>query len=132
MQKNPNRRGLFLGMLAILTATFGVPAMATVTAPPQPAVLINAFEVPDERLDETIAFWEKARDFLRAQSGFISTKLHRSLAPSARFQLVNVALWETPADYQKAIAALKASGLLAEFRDTVFHASLYEVIREDG
>ena len=131
MQKNLKRRSLFLGMLATLTAVFGAPAMATVTTPPQPAVLINVFEVPGNKLDETIASWEKARDFLKAQPGFISTKLHRSLAPSARFQLVNVALWETPADYQAAIAALRASGLMAEFRDTVFHASLYEVIRED-
>ncbi|MHA7776201.1 antibiotic biosynthesis monooxygenase family protein [Roseibium sp. M-1] len=105
--------------------------MATDTSTHQPAVLINAFEVPEDRLGETIASWEKARDFLKIQPGFISTRLHQSLSPSARFQLINVAQWETPAAYQAAIAALVASGITAGFGDTVFHASLYRVIREE-
>jgi heme-degrading monooxygenase HmoA len=123
---------LFRRALATLTETLGATAMATSASQSQSVVLINTFEVPEDRLDETIASWEKARDFLKAQPGFISTRLHRSLTPAACFRLVNVAQWETPAAYQAAIAALGASSVAAGFRDTVFHASLYEVIREDG
>ncbi len=57
--------------------------------------LINPFEVPANKLDETIAFWEQARDFLQAQPGYISTSLHQSITDDARFRLINVAKWES-------------------------------------
>ncbi|GAB4576573.1 MAG: antibiotic biosynthesis monooxygenase [Roseibium sp.] len=106
--------------------------MATGTATAEPVTLINVFEVPADRLDETVQFWEKARDFLKTQPGFLSTRLHRSLSPEAKFQLVNVARWQSPEAFQAAIGRMRATGLGTEMRDTVFHAGLYRVIREDG
>ena len=43
-------------------------------------VLINAFEVPVGEDEAFLAGWDKARDFLRTQEGFLSTRLHRSIA----------------------------------------------------
>ena len=67
------------------------------------AVLINAFEVPQERDAEFLAHWEAARRFMERQPGYVATALHRSLDPAARFRFVNVAQWETPAAFQAAL-----------------------------
>ena len=38
-------------------------------------VLINTFTVPVTAVDEAIEMWEMARDFLKDQPGYVSTKL---------------------------------------------------------
>jgi heme-degrading monooxygenase HmoA len=43
------------------------------------AVLINAFEVPARDAENFIAAWEKARDYLQTQPGYIDTALHQAL-----------------------------------------------------
>jgi heme-degrading monooxygenase HmoA len=67
------------------------------------SVLINVFEVPGDRDAEFLQGWTAARDFLQRQPGYISTQLHRSLDPAARFRFINVAEWATPADFQAAV-----------------------------
>jgi hypothetical protein len=42
-----------------------------------------------------VAFWEKVARFMKQQPGFISTRLHRAIIPGARFQLINLAEWES-------------------------------------
>lgn len=38
--------------------------------------------------------WEMARDFLNDQTGYVSTKLHQSLSPDAKYLLINGAEWK--------------------------------------
>ncbi|MBP0465198.1 antibiotic biosynthesis monooxygenase [Roseomonas sp. PWR1] len=83
------------GMLA------SMPAMA------QPVTLINVFEVPEGKLPEAITYWEASRAFLATQPGFIRTRLHQPIAPNARFQLINVAEWESPQAFQPASARMQ-------------------------
>jgi heme-degrading monooxygenase HmoA len=66
-------------------------------------VLINPFEVPEGKEEEFPRGWEAARDFMQRQQGYLSTRLHRSLDPNARFRFINVAEWATPADFQTAL-----------------------------
>jgi antibiotic biosynthesis monooxygenase len=49
-------------------------------------VLINLFEVPPGADEGFVAGWERARDFLQGQDGYLSTELHRSLAADADFR----------------------------------------------
>jgi heme-degrading monooxygenase HmoA len=95
---------------------------------PEPVVLINAFEVSEGDDDAFLQGWERTREFLRTQEGYLSTKLHRSLSPDADFRFVNVALWQSAQLFQAATSK-------PEFRNAPvpfpFHASLYEVVRED-
>jgi heme-degrading monooxygenase HmoA len=95
---------------------------------PKPVVLINAFEVPEGEDEAFLKGWERSRDFLATHEGYLSTRLHRSLSPDADFRFVNVALWESEQAFRDATSQPK-------FRDAPvtfpFHASLYEVVRED-
>jgi heme-degrading monooxygenase HmoA len=94
----------------------------------EPVVLINAFEVPGGENEAFLQGWERARQFLRTQEGYLSTRLHRSLSPAADFRFVNVALWESEQAFREATSQ-------PEFRNAPvpfpFHATLYEVARED-
>ncbi len=94
----------------------------------EPVVLINAFEVPEGEDEAFLEGWERTREFLSTQKGYVSTRLHRSLSPDADFRFVNVALWESEQAFRDATSQ-------PEFRNAPvpfpFHASLYEVVRED-
>ena len=93
-----------------------------------PVILINAFEVPEGQDEQFLASWERSRDFLRAQPGYLSTQLHRSLAANADFRYVNVARWASAAAFRTATAQPEFGAQAPPYR---FHAALYEVVRED-
>ena len=61
--------------------------------PSEPLVLINAFEVAPDEDDEFIRGWERARDYLQTQPGYVDTALHRRVSPDADFRFVNVGRW---------------------------------------
>ena len=91
-------------------------------------ILINPFEVPEGADDEEfLRGWQRAADYMREQPGFVSSRLHRALAPDARFRFINVAEWESPQDFQAAVGS-------EQFREIAAGAgpgspALYEVVR---
>ena len=95
----------------------------------EPVELINAFEVREGDDEVFLEHWERARKFLRTQEGYLSTQLHRSLSPGADFRFVNVALWQSVQSFQAATTKPEFDSASIPFP---FHASLYEVAREDA
>jgi heme-degrading monooxygenase HmoA len=91
-------------------------------------ILINPFEVPEGTNDEGfLRGWERAAEYMREQPGFVSTRLHRAVAPDARFRFINIAEWASPRDFQDAVGS-------AEFREIAGGGpsgspALYEVVR---
>ncbi len=92
--------------------------------------LINSFEVPTGKLEESIVYWEACRDFLKNQPGYISTKLHQSIKGDAKFLLVNVALWENPQAFMEASGKMRKELGVPPVEGLIPNASLYNVIRE--
>ncbi|KMO15452.1 antibiotic biosynthesis monooxygenase family protein [Methylobacterium platani] len=93
-------------------------------------VLINSFEVAPGDEAAAIAYWERAAEHLRRQPGFIDTRLHRTVAPGARFLLVNVATWRSAEDFRAATADPAFRALVGpEMGRFPHHPGLYEVIR---
>ena len=119
-------------MLLLMTALLlsGAPSQSA-DADGDHVTLINAFTVPDGKEAEAIIFWEKAADFMRSQPGYISTALHAAILPDARFQLINVAKWESAEDFKRASQALRALGKIKPVEGLVPNPSLYTVIRSD-
>lgn len=92
--------------------------------------LINPFEVPQGKEDEAMAFWERVADYMRAQPGFVSTRLHRAIVPWARFHLINIAEWQSEEDFQKAISTEAFKALTEPYMAVFPHfPGLYEVVR---
>ena len=94
-------------------------------------ILINPFEVPAGKLDETIVMWEQARDFLQKQPGYLSTELHQSVSPGTRFQLVNVAKWESVETFTAATKKMQAEADLPQIDGLVPNPALYTIVRRD-
>ncbi len=93
--------------------------------------LVNCFEIPQGREEEFFSLWQQVNNYMRKKKGYLGHKLHRSLAPDARFRFVNVAQWESAADFQTAhddgFRALVSQPAWAPFRSI---PALYEVVHE--
>jgi heme oxygenase (mycobilin-producing) len=84
-------------------------------APDQPFVFVNAFEIPPDQIDAFLEGWRDRADFMRRQPGFRGYRMLRALQPDSRFQLINVARWDSVEafgtatanpDFQKQLQAL--------------------------
>jgi len=95
----------------------------------QTVILINPFEVPAGREEEFLKAWQEAAEQLRHATGFVSTRLHESLDPQAKFRFVNVAEWESPQHFQ---AAMRSEAFQQIARKMPFAGSpaLYRVVVE--
>jgi heme-degrading monooxygenase HmoA len=72
-------------------------------APPAgPVTLINRFAVRPERDDAFYELWTRTSTYFRAQPGFVSLRLHRAVASDADYRWVNVATWQSEADFRAA------------------------------
>jgi hypothetical protein len=114
----------------LIPAALAATLLMAPAAQAEPVVLINVFEVPAGSVDAAIGYWEAARDFLRAQPGYVSTQLHQSLAPDARFQLVNVARWDSAAAFQAAMRRMQQDLRVPPPEGLRFTPALYRVVRD--
>ncbi len=95
----------------------------------QPVVLINTFSVDASKHEETLAYWESARDVLVQQPGYISTTLHRALSTDATYLYVNVANWESQKHFIDAISVMREELPALNLEGVTADPNLYEVIR---
>ncbi|MGW4769249.1 DJ-1/PfpI family protein [Nocardia sp. NPDC004278] len=65
---------------------------------------VNAIELPAERIEEFVEQWRERAALMRTAPGFRDVRLHRAILPDARFQLVNIAHWDS-------VEACEAAGL---------------------
>ena len=93
-------------------------------------ILINPFEVPEGRLEESVTYWEACRDFLKKQPGYISTELHETIKGDAKFELINVAVWESPKAFTEASKKMAKELGVAPPEGLKANPSLYTVIRD--
>jgi heme-degrading monooxygenase HmoA len=90
-------------------------------------VLINPFEVAADADEHFLAGWNRAREVLAGERGYLGTRLHRSLGP-ADFRFVNVARWSSPLAFAKAVGQPDFQQI-AKAMPFASHPALYEVIR---
>ncbi|MEV6386515.1 antibiotic biosynthesis monooxygenase family protein [Nocardia xishanensis] len=66
--------------------------------------LIDVWELPEDRIDESVARWRERVALIRTAPGFRDARMHRRLAPKARLGLVNVAHWDSIEARDEALA----------------------------
>jgi heme-degrading monooxygenase HmoA len=81
-----------------------------------PVTLINVFEVEPEKLESFLAAWRDRAELMSKRPGFRSLRLHRALSGDARFQVVNVAVWESA-------EALRAATEAQDWREKAISAA---------
>lgn len=67
-----------------------------------PVTLMNRFAVAPERDEAFHALWTATSMYFRIQPGFVSLRLHRAVSSDAEYRWVNVANWESEADFRAA------------------------------
>ena len=65
-------------------------------------VFINCFEVPAGREDAFLELWAQIDDYMCAHEGFRWRNLHKSLDDGTRLRYVNVAGWDSAAEFDAA------------------------------
>ena len=78
-----------------------------------PVVLINTFTVHPDELDQLMRAWAADAALMKRQPGFISTQLHRGIGGSS--VLVNVAVWESVADFRRAFSNPEFQAKLGDY-----------------
>ncbi|MEV6336340.1 antibiotic biosynthesis monooxygenase [Nocardia vinacea] len=63
---------------------------------------VNAFELPTERIEEFLPHWLDRAELMSKAPGFRDNRLHRAVDPDTRFQLVNIAHWDSPEAWRTA------------------------------
>lgn len=106
--------------------------MDGISGGPEAITLINVFEVPQGKKTEALAAWDRARDYLCRQPGYLSAVLHEAISPDARFHLVNVAKWKSVDDFQTAIGRMEEAGIMPRMEGVNYIPGLYKVIRSDA
>jgi heme-degrading monooxygenase HmoA len=99
----------------------------------EPITLINIFEIRRDDVDAFLQEWRQRAEFLGRQPGFRSLRLHRALSPNTRFQLVNVAEWDSAEALQAATSqdTFQQSAQRSVQQFTVAaHPAIYRVVIE--
>ena len=92
--------------------------------------VINPFEVPQGREEEALSMWDTFADYFRKQPGYVSTRLHKAINPDAKFQLINIAEWESAEAFQSALSNPELQEIVnAMPTDIPHYPGLYEVVR---
>jgi heme oxygenase (mycobilin-producing) len=91
-------------------------------------VLINHVEVPAGEDARFMAGWERAREALASERGYLGTQLHRSVG-AADFRFVDFARWSSPLMFSRAVQRpeFKEAGSGIPY---AAHPALYAVIRD--
>ena len=82
-----------------------------------PIVLANTFVVPKERTESFLALFRRQAEFMKAQPGFVSLRMHRGTADSQL--LMNVAVWESTEALATAFGSPEFQRMAAESPDDV-------------
>ncbi len=80
-------------------------------------VLAETFVVPKERTDAFLALFRKQVEFMKAQLGFASLRMHQGTAGSQL--LLNVAVWGSTEALAAALSNPEFQRVAAEFPDDV-------------
>ena len=87
-----------MSLLRPLDPAFPIERQIAIDA--NPVVLVNVFTL--DKADEAtfLKVWQDDAVFMKRQSGFIATQLHRAIGESPTY--LNYAVWESTADFRAA------------------------------
>ncbi|MCK7621707.1 antibiotic biosynthesis monooxygenase [Streptomyces sp. RS10V-4] len=95
--------------------------------------LIDAWELPEDRMDESVARWRERVGLIASAPGFRDARLHRRLRPESRLGLVNVAHWDSVEARDTALARPDFTASAARAADyATVHGGWYEVVAASG
>ncbi|MFB4304370.1 antibiotic biosynthesis monooxygenase family protein [Actinomadura sp. NTSP31] len=104
-------------MVKLQTLDPNTPMFAQLNEQTGRIVLANTFVVPKERTEAFLTLFQRQAEFMRAQSGFVSLRMHKGTAGSDL--LLNVAVWESTEALATAFGSPEFQRMAAEFPDDI-------------
>lgn len=96
--------------------------------------LVNVIEIAADQVDSFVDGWRERAGFMRTQPGFRDYQLHRALLADSRFQLINIARWDSAEAFQAATADPEFRKQMQALIDTGLqvtgHPALYHLVLE--
>ncbi len=95
------KKVLSSALLTMLAAASTLPASAQTTANPNikqpeaPFTSISLFEVAEQDSDHFVSDWNKRSAVIAQMPGFIAATLYKSILPDHKYQIINVAQWQS-------------------------------------
>ncbi len=89
---------------------------------------VIAYEVAVEDSERFLSAWKMANEFIKAQAGFLSTRLHQAVSASPEFRFVNVSGWESADAFRNATQSDGFRTASARLDAYPVHASVYQVL----
>lgn len=99
-----------------------------------PVTFINVFEIPREDVEVFKEGWHRLAGIMASAPGFRDARLHEAISDETRFQLVNVAQWDSEQVWRDAAAnpemraASQAAAANPVFQRAVQNTGLYRPI----
>jgi heme oxygenase (mycobilin-producing) len=95
--------------------------------------MINVIEIPADQIEKFLVDWRTRAHIMSTLPGFRDFHLHQALLPDSRFQLINVAHWDSAEAVEAAMSnpTFQANRQAVELRgdlDVKPYAALYEVV----
>src|SRR5712672_4249861 len=78
-----------------------------------PVMLVNVFTLDKADEQTFLEAWQTDAGFMKRQPGFISAQLHRAIGESPTY--LNVAVWESTADFRAAFLQPKVRAKLSAY-----------------
>lgn len=87
-------------MLQLKPLDAEVPIFQQLSHDQSPVILVNIFHVAEQEIPALLDAWAADAMWMKQQTGYISTQLHRGIAGSTVF--MNYAVWESVAHFRAA------------------------------
>lgn len=94
----------------------------------KPVTLMRVFSFPESERERAIEGWKQAWEFLKHEPGCLPTELHGSIVPDAKYQLVNVAKWESIETQTSAMTRMREGGAFPKIEGLETSQAFNEVI----
>lgn len=94
----------------------------------EPVTLIRVFSFPESERERAIDAWKRAWEFLKHEPGCLSTELHCSISPDAKYQLINVAKWQSMDAQTAAMTRMRQADIFSKIEGLETSQGFYEVI----
>jgi|SRR5208337_4088736 len=98
--------------------------------------MINVIEIPADQIDRFMACWKARAHIMSILPGFRDYELHQALLKESRFQLVNVARWDSREALEAAMTnpeslSRREAATLETDLDIKGNPALYRVVASD-
>lgn len=92
--------------------------------------LVNPFEISKEQVPEVLEMWNNAKEYMVKKEGFISARLFKSIQKDDKYNLINIAQWQSAELFMQALNDTQYDNHRNRSLNYKLHPSLCDLYQE--